>query len=202
MAPTDNELVVRCLQRDEVAWQLLVERHSRRVLNIAYQFTGRRDEAEELAQEVFLRVFRSLHQFDLTTHFVPWLVRVSRNLCIDEHRSRAREKAALVADEVDPERTEDHGASPYRNLEEKELEQRVRRGLAELGEELRTALVLRDLQGLSYSEIAEVLHLAVGTVKSRIHRGRLELATVLSKSRDLNKAGWMEPGETAEEPES
>jgi len=202
LAPTDNELVVRCLQRDEVAWQLLVERHSRRVLNIAYQFTGRRDEAEELAQEVFLRVFRSLHQFDLTTHFVPWLVRVSRNLCIDEHRSRAREKAALVADEVDPERTEDHGASPYRNLEEKELEQRVRRGLAELGEELRTALVLRDLQGLSYSEIAEVLHLAVGTVKSRIHRGRLELATVLSKSRDLNKAGWMEPGETAEEPES
>ena len=202
MAPTDNELVVRCLQRDEVAWQLLVERHSRRVLNIAYQFTGRRDEAEELAQEVFLRVFRSLHQFDLTTHFVPWLVRVSRNLCIDEHRSRAREKAALVADEVDPERTEDHGASPYRNLEEKELEQRVRRGLAELGEELRTALVLRDLQGLSYSEIAEVLHLAVGTVKSRIHRGRLELATVLCKSRDLNKAGWMEPGETAEEPES
>lgn len=202
MAPTDNELVVRCLQRDEVAWQLLVERHSRRVLNIAYQFTGRRDEAEELAQEVFLRVFRSLRQFDLTTHFVPWLVRVSRNLCIDEHRSRAREKAALVADEVDPERTEDTGASPYRNLEEKELEQRVRRGLAELGEELRTALVLRDLQGLSYSEIAEVLHLAVGTVKSRIHRGRLELATVLSKSRDLNKAGWMEPGETAEEPES
>ena len=202
MAPTDNELVVRCLQRDEVAWQLLVERHSRRVLNIAYQFTGRRDEAEELAQEVFLRVFRSLHQFDLTTHFVPWLVRVSRNLCIDQHRSRAREKAALVADEVDPERTEDHRASPYRNLEEKELEQRVRRGLAELGEELRTALVLRDLQGLSYSEIAEVLHLAVGTVKSRIHRGRLELATVLSKSRDLNKAGWMEPGETAEEPES
>jgi len=185
-----------------VAWQLLVERHSRRVLNIAYQFTGRRDEAEELAQEVFLRVFRSLHQFDLTTHFVPWLVRVSRNLCIDEHRSRAREKAALVADEVDPERAEDTGASPYRNLEEKELEQRVRRGLAELGEELRTALVLRDLQGLSYSEIAEVLHLAVGTVKSRIHRGRLELATLLSKSRDLSKAGWMEPGETAEEPES
>lgn len=202
MAPTDNELVVRCLQRDEVAWQLLVERHSRRVLNIAYQFTGRRDEAEELAQEVFLRVFRSLHQFDLTTHFVPWLVRVSRNLCIDEHRSRAREKAALVADELDPERTEDTGASPYRNLEEKELEQRVRRGLAELGEELRTALVLRDLQGLSYSEIAEVLHLAVGTVKSRIHRGRLELATVLAKSRDQSEAGWRGSGPSGEEPES
>ena len=202
MAPTDNELVVRCLQRDEVAWQLLVERHSRRVLNIAYHFTGRRDEAEELAQEVFLRVFRSLQQFDLTTHFVPWLVRVSRNLCIDEHRSRAREKAALVADELDPERTEDTGASPYRNLEEKELEQRVRRGLEALGEELRTALVLRDLQGLSYSEIAEVLHLAVGTVKSRIHRGRLELAIILSKSRDQNEAGRGGPGSGEEESES
>jgi RNA polymerase sigma-70 factor, ECF subfamily len=199
LAPTDNELVVRCLQRDEVAWQLLVERHSRRVLNIAYQFTGRRDEAEELAQEVFLRVFRSLHQFDLTTHFVPWLVRVSRNLCIDEHRSRAREKAALVADELDPERTEDSGASPYRSLEEKELEERVRRGLEELGEELRTALVLRDLQGLSYSEIAEVLHLAVGTVKSRIHRGRLELAVILSKSRDAGGEGWRQARPVEEE---
>jgi RNA polymerase sigma-70 factor (ECF subfamily) len=182
LAPTDNELVVRCLQRDEVAWQLLVERHSRRVLNVAYQFTGRRDEAEELAQEVFLRVFRSLHLFDLTTHFVPWLVRVTRNLCIDEHRSRAREKGALVNDELDPERTVDRGSSPHRSLEEKELEVRVRNGLAALSEELRTALMLRDLQGLSYSEIAEVLHLAVGTVKSRIHRARLELAQVLTRS--------------------
>jgi RNA polymerase sigma-70 factor (ECF subfamily) len=182
LAPTDNELVVRCLQRDEVAWQLLVERHSRRVINIAYQFTGRRDEAEELAQEVFLRVFRSLHLFDLTTHFVPWLVRVSRNLCIDEHRSRAREKAALVAEELDPERTEDLGATPERSLQTKELEKRVRGGLAQLAEDLRTALILRDLQGLSYSEISEVLHVAVGTVKSRIHRGRLELAAILSKS--------------------
>ena len=202
MAPTDNELVVRCLQRDEVAWQLLVERHSRRVLNIAYQFTGRRDEAEELAQEVFLRVFRSLYQFDLTTHFVPWLVRVSRNLCIDEHRSRAREKAAMVADELDAERTEDTGTSPHRDLEQKELEHRVRQGLAELGEELRTALVLRDLQGLSYSEIAEVLHLAVGTVKSRIHRGRLELAIILSRSRDESERGWRGTGPVEQEPES
>jgi len=185
-----------------VAWQLLVERHSRRVLNIAYQFTGRRDEAEELGQEVFLRVFRSLHQFDLTTHFVPWLVRVSRNLCIDEHRSRAREKAALVADEVDPERTQDTGNSPYRNLEEKELEQRVRRGLAELGDELRTTLELRDLQGLSYSEIAEVLNLAVGTVKSRIHRGRLELAILLSKSREERGGNRRIAESMEEEPES
>ena len=182
MAPTDNELVVRCLQRDEVAWQLLVERHSRRVLNVAYQFTGRRDEAEELAQEVFLRVFRSLHLFDLTTHFVPWLVRITRNLCIDEYRSRAREKGALVDDELDAERAVDRGSSPHRDLEVKELEIRVRKGLAALSEELRTALILRDLQGLSYAEIAEVLHLATGTVKSRIHRARLELAQVLTRS--------------------
>ncbi|PYQ13140.1 MAG: hypothetical protein DMH00_05075, partial [Acidobacteria bacterium] len=125
LAPTDNELVVRCLQRDEVAWQLLVERHSRRVLNIAYQFTGRREEAEELAQEIFLRVFRSLHRFDLNTHFVPWLARVGRNLCIDEHRSRAREKASLVGNEPDPERTEDRGASPFRHLEARDRERRV-----------------------------------------------------------------------------
>ena len=188
MAPTDSELVVRCLRRDEVAWQLLVERHSRRVLNIAYQFTGRRDEAEELSQEIFLRVFRSLHQFDLSTHFVPWLVRVSRNLCIDEHRSRAREKAALVRDEPDPERTADTSKSPLGSLESLDLARRVRQALDRLPEELRTSVILRDLQGLSYSEIAESLRVAVGTVKSRIHRGRLELAQLLQEERSAGLA--------------
>ena len=120
MAPTDNELVVRCLQQDEYAWQLLVERHSHRVLNIAFQFTGRREEAEDLAQEIFLRVYRSLRRFDLGTSFLPWLVRVSRNLCIDEYRSRAREKASLLGEEPDPERTPDHRPGPLRELEEKE----------------------------------------------------------------------------------
>jgi RNA polymerase sigma-70 factor (ECF subfamily) len=156
------------------------------VFNIAYQFTGRRDEAEEISQEIFLRVFRSLHQFDLSTHFVPWLVRVSRNLCIDEHRSRAREKAALVGDEPDPERTADSGISPLGSLETQDLERRVRQALDRLPEELRTSVMLRDLQGLSYSEIAQSLQVAVGTVKSRIHRGRLELAQLLQR----------QPGET------
>jgi RNA polymerase sigma-70 factor (ECF subfamily) len=195
LAPTDSELVVRCLQRDEVAWQLLVERHSRRVLNIAYQFTGRRDEAEELSQEIFLRVFRSLHLFDLTTHFVPWLVRVSRNLCIDEHRSRAREKAALVGDEPDPERTADNAMSALGRLETQDLERRVRQALDRLPEELRTSVILRDLQGLSYAEIAQSLQVAVGTVKSRIHRGRLELAQLLQGSRAPGGASADEAGE-------
>ena len=112
MALTDNELVMRCLQQDEYAWQLLVERHSHRILNIAFQFTGRREEAEDLAQEIFLRVYRSLRRFDLTTSFLPWLVRVSRNLCIDEYRSRARERASLVGEEPDPERTADPKTRP------------------------------------------------------------------------------------------
>ena len=181
MALTDNELVVRCLQQDQYAWQLLVERHSHRVLNIAFQFTGRREEAEELAQEVFLRVYRSLRRFDLSTSFLPWLVRVSKNLCIDEYRSRARERASLVGEEPDPERTADARPGPQAKVEEGEIERRVRRGLAKLPEDLRTALILRDLQGLSYTEIAEALELPEGTVKSRIHRGRLELGRVLSR---------------------
>jgi RNA polymerase sigma-70 factor (ECF subfamily) len=181
LAPTDNELVVRCLQQDEYAWQLLVERHSHRVLNIAFQFTGRREEAEDLAQEIFLRVYRALRRFDLTTSFLPWLVRVSRNLCIDEYRSRAREKASLIGEEPDPERTADPRPGPLRSLEESELGERVRRGLERLPEELRTAVILRDLQGLSYTEIAEALELPEGTVKSRIHRGRMELGQILSR---------------------
>jgi RNA polymerase sigma-70 factor (ECF subfamily) len=181
LALTDNELVVRCLQQDQYAWQLLVERHSHRVLNIAFQFTGRREEAEDLAQEIFLRVYRSLRRFDLSTSFLPWLVRVSKNLCIDAYRSRARERASLVGEEPDPERTADPRPGPHHGVEESEIEERVRKGLAKLSEELRTALILRDLQGLSYTEIAQALELPEGTVKSRIHRGRLELAQVLSR---------------------
>ncbi len=180
MAPADNELVVRCLERDEVAWQMLVERHSHRVINIAYQFTGRRDEAEELAQEIFLRVFRRLSKFDLGTSFLPWLVRLSRNLCIDEYRSRARERASLTGEEPDPDRTAYDGPGPLRSLEERELEERIRRSLRQIPEDLRTPLILRDLQSLSYAEIAAALELPEGTVKSRIHRGRLELARVLT----------------------
>ena len=183
MGPTDIELVARCLQQDEIAWQLLVERHSHRVLNIAYQFTGRREESEELAQEIFLRVFRSLQRFDLSTSFVPWLVRISRNLCIDEYRARHREKKALTGEEPDAERTEDHRPSPERNLQSRELAERVRRALDRLPPELKEALVLRELQGLSYEEIAETLNLAEGTVKSRIHRARLELSEVLGRER-------------------
>jgi RNA polymerase sigma-70 factor, ECF subfamily len=181
LALTDNELVVRCLQEDQYAWQLLVERHSHRVLNIAFQFTGRREEAEDLAQEIFLRVYRSLRRFDLSTSFLPWLVRVSKNLCIDAYRSRARERATLVGEEPDPERTADPRPGPQHGLEKGETEERVRKGLEKLSEELRTALILRDLQGLSYTEIAQALELPEGTVKSRIHRGRLELAQVLSR---------------------
>lgn len=182
MAPTDNELVVRCLARDEIAWQLLVERHSRRILNIAYQFTGRRGEAEDLAQEIFLRVYRSLAKFDLRTSFLPWLVRLSRNLCIDEYRSRAREKSMMTGEEPNPDRTADSRAGPMRSLEEREIAQRVQDGLRCLPEELRTMLVLRDLQGLSYAEIADSLQLPEGTVKSRIHRARLEMAQVLGRA--------------------
>ena len=196
MAPTDNELVVRCLQRDEYAWQILVERHSHRVLNIAFQFTGRREEAEDLAQEIFLRVFRSLHRFDLKTSFLPWLVRVSRNLCIDEYRSRAREKAALLGEEPDPERTPDVRPGPQQDLARRELEERVRRGLEKLPEDLRTAVILRDLQGLSYTEIAEALELPEGTVKSRIHRGRLELAQILSREPEPGGGPGGGPAET------
>lgn len=189
MAPTDNELVVRCLERDEIAWQLLVERHSRRVLNIAYQFTGRREEAEDLAQDIFLRVYRALTKFDLRTSFLPWLVRLSRNLCIDEYRSRAREKSMLTGEEPNPERTADGRAGPMRKLEELEFAERVQNGLQRLPEELRTMLVLRDLQGLSYAEIADSLNLPEGTVKSRIHRARLEMAQVLSRAEKSGNRG-------------
>jgi RNA polymerase sigma-70 factor (ECF subfamily) len=175
--PTSNELVERCLQGDQAAWDEIVRQHWRKVFNIAYKFVGRHDEAEDLAQEIFLRIFKTLHTFDRRANFQTWLISISRNLCIDHYRSLRKERQTM-AREVDaaglspasPER------GPHAQLEQRGLKDLIRRALAELPPTLRDAVVLRDLQEFSYLEIAERLSLPEGTVKSRINRGRLELA--------------------------
>ena len=177
-------LIQRCLQGDQHAWDLIVRQYWRKVFNVAYKFVGKHDEAEDLTQDIFLKIFRSLDSFDRRANFQTWLISVSRNLCIDHYRSVRKERQTIDrgvdAADLSPQSTD---AGPIAALEQRDRVVLLRQALAALPETLRTAVLLRDIQELSYQEIADKLHLPEGTVKSRINRGRTELARQIRKLR-------------------
>jgi RNA polymerase sigma-70 factor (ECF subfamily) len=177
-------LIQRCLQGDQHAWDLIVRQYWRKVFNVAYKFVGKHDEAEDLAQDIFLKIFRSLDSFDRRANFQTWLISVSRNLCIDHYRSVRKERETIDrgvdAAELSPQSAD---AGPIAALEQRDRVVLLRQALAALPETLRTAVLLRDIQELSYQEIADQLRLPEGTVKSRINRGRTELARQIRKLR-------------------
>ena len=177
-------LIQRCLQGDQHAWDLIVRQYRRKVFNVAYKFVGKHDEAEDLTQDIFLKIFKSLETFDRRANFQTWLSSVSRNLCIDHYRSVRKEREmvdrGVDASELSPVSTE---VGPVAALEQRDRVDLLREALAALPESLRTAVLLRDIQELSYQEIADRLRLPEGTVKSRINRGRTELARQIRKMR-------------------
>jgi len=168
----------------------IVRRHWRKVFNIAYKFTGKHDEAEDLTQDVFLKIFKSLDTFDRRANFQTWLVSVSRNLCIDHYRSVRKERETIDRD-VDPGELAPAAAttSPIAALEQADRVALLKKAMAELPATLRSAVLLRDIQELSYQEIADRLDLPEGTVKSRINRGRTELARQIRRLRDQLETG-------------
>jgi RNA polymerase sigma-70 factor (ECF subfamily) len=177
-------LIHRCLRGDQTAWDLIVRQHWRKVFNVAYKFVGKHDEAEDLTQDIFLRIFKSLDTFDRRANFQTWLISVSRNLCIDHYRSVRKERETIDRDidanELSPP-SSDRG--PFAALEQRDRVMLLRQALGALPKTLRTAVVMRDIQELSYQEIADKLRLPEGTVKSRINRGRTELARQIRKLR-------------------
>ncbi len=184
-SPDDIEaLIQRCLRGDQAAWERIVRLHWRRVFNVAYKFVGKHDEAEDLTQEIFIKIFKSLGTFDRRANFQTWLVSVSRNLCIDHYRSVRKERQTIDRDvdanELAPPAAE---PGPIAALEQRDRITLLREALASLPDSLRTAVVMRDIQELSYQEIAERLKLPEGTVKSRINRGRNELARQIRRLR-------------------
>ncbi len=174
---TNDAIIERCLRGDQRAWETVVRHHWRRVFNIAYKFVGRHDEAEDLTQEIFLKTFKALRSFDRRANFQTWLISISRNLCIDYYRSVRKERQILDrgvnAEDLSPV-SPDPG--PLVTLERRVRRERLYQAMDALAPILREAVVLRDIQELSYQEIARGLGLPEGTVKSRINRGRLELA--------------------------
>jgi len=180
----DAQLVQKCLRGDGPAWEELVHRHARRVFALCYRFTGNSYEAEDLSQEVFLKVFRSLASYQSAAGGFPtWLTSVTRNLLVDHYRRTKHDRVTDSIDEELPRLEEKHSASqtPFKHVADTELSDQIQRALSRLSPDLREAVILRDLQGLEYNEIQEVLSVPEGTVKSRINRGRIELARVLEQ---------------------
>ena len=184
-ARTDLGLVSRCLKGDEGAWEELVRQNTRKVYGLCYRFTGSGSQAQDLTQEVFLRVFRTLRTFRAAEgSFGTWLARLTRNLLIDHYRRTRQER---VTDPIEEQlrRIEEGGAagadSPDRLVAGREISEILQEALQKLSPDLREAVILRDLQEMEYREIAAVLNIPEGTVKSRINRGRAELARWLRR---------------------
>jgi RNA polymerase sigma-70 factor, ECF subfamily len=186
---TPDSLIEQCLAGDQLAWEQVVRQNWRKVFNVAYKFVGKHDEAEDLTQDIFLKIFKALNTFDRRANFQTWIISISRNLCIDHYRSVRKERQTIARDvdsnDLQPATTE---RGPYAQAEHQDLKAQLRQALEMLPMTLRTAVVLRDLQELSYQEIAEKLDLPEGTVKSRINRGRLELARQLKRLQDKQSA--------------
>ncbi len=187
-----NALVRRCVAGDASAWQEIVQQYNRRIYNICYRFSGSADDAADLTQEVFIKIYRTLSTFDGTkAAFMTWVTTVTRNLLVDHFR---KGKYDRVTDSLDAtpgnqedglaicDQLEDQGSTPEQRVQSQEIQKMVQAALQKLSPELREAVILRDLQDMDYKEIAKVLHIPEGTVKSRINRGRTELARLLQRN--------------------
>jgi RNA polymerase sigma-70 factor (ECF subfamily) len=180
------ELVRRCRAGDGAAWEEIVSLYSRRIFNLAYRFTSSVEAAEDLTQEVFVRIYKTLDQYDATQGDLSnWLMRLARNLIIDDYRHRQRNPQDSFAEDVEAHsfHLRAVGNSAQKEIERKELAAQVQEGIDKLPPDLRTCVILRDIEELSYQEIVDVLKIPEGTVKSRINRGRIELAKILRRMR-------------------
>lgn len=183
---TGEDLVRRCRAGDGVAWEEIVSSYSRRIFNLAYRFTSNVAAAEDLTQEVFVRIYKSLDQYDPKQgNLANWLMRLARNLIIDDYRKRQRNPQNSMADTVDNHtfHLRSVGTSAQKEVERRELAGQVQEGIDKLPPDLRTCVILRDIEEMTYKEIVDVLDIPEGTVKSRINRGRIELAKILRRMR-------------------
>jgi RNA polymerase sigma-70 factor, ECF subfamily len=181
---SDSQLIERCLCGEEAAWEDLLKVYTRRVYSICYRFVGKEGEAQDLTQEVFLRIFKTLKSFRSNEgSFSVWLNRLTRNLLIDHYRRSKLERSTdSIEDQLRVlEETEQTSARADSMLAGREASEMLQAGLQKLSPELRETIILRDIEELEYREIAQVLNVPEGTVKSRLNRGRAELARILRR---------------------
>lgn len=191
-AEETNALIGRCLQGDNHAWRQIVEAQHRRVYGLCYRFTGSSRDAEDLTQDVFLKVYRNLNTFDIERgSFQVWLTSLTRNMLVDHFRRTRAEQTthSLDAGWDDPDSQSppadsipDRDPDPLQHSINRELQELVQKALLQVSPELREVVILRDLKDMDYKEIADALRIPEGTVKSRISRGRKELARLLERT--------------------
>lgn len=179
MSDGDAELMSRVQTGDRGAFAVLVDRHKHRLVNYLSTLTRDRDRAEELAQDTFIRLFESAGRYDERGQLVPFLFRIATNLLRSEDRKKRRREVLLHMFSGNGHHRSDNGTSPQEELLRKEVGQRVKKALAGVPLRYRSPLVLREMEGWSYRDIASALNCREGTVKSRIHRGREELRRLL-----------------------
>ncbi|MGE5653993.1 MAG: sigma-70 family RNA polymerase sigma factor [Bacillota bacterium] len=200
----DEQLVSACQNGHWEAFESLVARYERKIYNLAFRLSGNAEDANDLAQETFVRLYRSIHTFKGQSAFSTWLYRIATNVCLDEIRRRQRHPtmsldAPLETEEGQMERdVVDLTQLPEFIYESKELRQLVQRLISELSEDHRTVLILRDFENLSYEEIAEILGCQLGTVKSRLNRARAALKDRIIAERELFESLVHQRGERRE----
>jgi len=186
-----SQIVRRCMDGDSGAWAEMVRNFHRRVYGLCYRFTGNAADAEDLTQDVFLKIYSNLASFDTGRGSLQvWITTMTRNHLVDHFRRTRNQRATSSlddgwdsAEELKPvDRLVSRGISPHESAAQKELARMVQSALARVSIDLREAVILRDLQDLDYKEIAEMLGIPEGTVKSRISRGRAELARLLERN--------------------
>ena len=185
-------LVRRCVAGDSSAWEEIVRLYNRRIYNICYRFAGTSDDAQDLTQEVFIKMYRTLNTYDAGKGaFMTWVTTMTRNLLVDHFRKTKSDRLTDSLDSAPSEHEDaqplseqiaDHGQRPDDRVQSLEARQSVHLALQKLSPELREAVILRDLQDMDYREIATALKVPEGTVKSRINRGRAELVRLLQRT--------------------
>jgi RNA polymerase sigma factor (sigma-70 family) len=178
-AAETTRLVRLTLGGDSAAFEQIILRYQTRVMNLAARFLGTRDDARDVAQEVFLRAFKYLHRLDVQKPLEPWLMRITVNVCRDAARSRQRRRDTFL--EIETPETIDQSADPYAGLARKQERVMLQRALASLPAKERLAIVLRDVEGRSTSEVASILQSSETTVRSQVSRGRLRLKTAIDR---------------------
>ena len=187
-----SALVRRCVAGEADAWEEIVRQFSRRIYNVCYRFTGSADNADDLAQEVFIKLYRSMNSYSSEKGaFSTWVMTMTRNLLVDHFRKTKQDRVtdsldAGVTEEEDSvtlgDRIQDTAVGAEEQIQRRETQEMVQKAIQKLSPELREAVILRDLQDMDYKEIAVALKVPEGTVKSRINRGRMELARLLSRT--------------------
>lgn len=191
MSNNEQLLLERSKAGDVDAFEKLIEIYQKKIFNLAYRIVGNYDDASDLAQEALIRIFKSIANFKEQSSFSTWVYRITTNVCLDEIRKKKNRRVLSLDEEIHVEDGEmkrqimSDDPLPDEVAEREELRSIVSRAIDSLPEEQRVMITLRDIQGLSYEEIAEVLNCPGGTVKSRINRSRQALKNVLMSKREL-----------------